>query len=145
MKIVSVDPFYVRMPEVTRAADGTQDSFLVRVRTDDGLEGWGESDASPLVSLAVYCCPTSHGNIINLRESLVGETIDDPEDIVRLHAKALRNAMDIQQVHHAYSAAPPPSVIGKGMKKNRIMISGSPINVIIIKIQRMLSVRDFRK
>ena len=39
MKITAVDPFYVKMPEVNDAADGTQDSFLVRVRTDEGLEG----------------------------------------------------------------------------------------------------------
>ena len=105
MKIVAVDPFYVRMPEVTLTADGTQDSFVVRVRTDEGLEGWGESDASPLVSLAAYCCPTSHANITNLRELLMGETVDGPEDVRRIHAKVLRYAMDIQQVHHAYSAA----------------------------------------
>ena len=105
MRIDSVDCFYLRAPDVTDAADGTQDSFLVRVRSDDGLEGWGESDASPLVSLAVYCCPTSHGNIINIRESLVGETLDRVEDIGRLHAKALRNGLDIQQIHHAYAAA----------------------------------------
>jgi L-alanine-DL-glutamate epimerase-like enolase superfamily enzyme len=105
MKIVAVDPFYVRMPRITTAADGTQDSFLVRVRTDAGLEAWGESDASPLVSATVYCCPMSHGNIVNLRESLVGERLDGPDDVRRLHAKATRNAMDIQQVHHAYSAA----------------------------------------
>ena len=105
MKIVAVDPFYLRMPGVTDAADGTQDSFLVRVRTDNGLEGWGESDASPLVSLAVYCCPMSHGNIISIGDSLAGETLESVDDIRRLHAKVLRNGLDIQQVHHAYSAA----------------------------------------
>lgn len=105
MKIVAVDPFYLRMPEVSTAADGTQDSFLVRVRTDEGLEGWGESDASPLVSAAVYVCPMSHGNIINIRESLLGERIDGVDDIRRLHAKVLRNGLDIQHIHHAYSAA----------------------------------------
>jgi L-alanine-DL-glutamate epimerase-like enolase superfamily enzyme len=105
MKIVAVDPFYLRMPGVTIAADGTQDSFLVRVRTDNGLEGWGESDASPLVSLAVYCCPMSHGNIISIHESLVGETLETVDDIRRIHAKVLRNGLDIQQIHHAYSAA----------------------------------------
>jgi len=105
MKIAAVDPFYLKMPQVTSAADGTQDTFAVRVRTDSGLEGWGESDASPLVSLASYCCPMSHGAIINIRESLLGETLDGVEDIHRLHAKVTRNGMDIQQIHHAYSAA----------------------------------------
>ena len=105
MKITAVDPFYLRMPDITTAADGTQDTLLVRVRADMGFEGWGECDASPLVSLAVYCCPMSHGNIINIRASLIGETLDGPDDVVRLSEKALRNGLDIQQVEHAYSGA----------------------------------------
>jgi L-alanine-DL-glutamate epimerase-like enolase superfamily enzyme len=47
----------------------------------------------------------SHGNIINIRESLIGETLNNPNDVVRLHEKALRNGLDIQQIHHAYSGA----------------------------------------
>ncbi len=105
MKITAVDPFYLRMPHITTAADGTQDTLLVRIRTDVGLEGWGECDASPLVSLAVYCCPMSHGNIINIRTSLIGETLDTPEDVCRLSEKTLRNGLDIQQIQHAYSGA----------------------------------------
>ncbi len=105
MKIIAVDPFYLKMPQITDAADGTQDTLLVRIQTDDGITGWGECDASPLVSLAVYCCPMSHGNIINIRDSLIGETIDSPDDVIRLHQKVLRNGLDIQQIHHAYSGA----------------------------------------
>ena len=105
MKITAVDPFYLRMPNITTAADGTQDTLVVRVRTDTGLEGWGECDASPLVSLAVYCCPMSHGNIINIRTSLIGETLESPADVLRLSEKVLRNGLDIQQIEHAYSGA----------------------------------------
>jgi len=105
MNIVSVDPFYLRMPEITTAADGTQDTLLVRIRTDRGLEGWGECDASPLVSLAAYCCPMSHGNIISIRESLLGQAVDSPDDVRRLHARALRNGSDIEQIDHAYAGA----------------------------------------
>src|SRR5260370_27169177 len=105
MKITAVDPFYLKMPQVTDAADGTQDTLLVRVRTDASLEGWGECDASPLVTLAAYCCPMSHGNIINIRTSLLGETLDGPDDVRRLHAKMLRNGLDIAQIHHAVSGA----------------------------------------
>ena len=105
MKITAVDPFYLRMPDITTAADGTQDTLLVRIQTDTGLEGWGECDASPLVSLAVYCCPMSHGNIINIRTSLIGETLDGPDDVLRLSEKTLRNGLDIQQIQHAYSGA----------------------------------------
>lgn len=103
MKIVAVDPFYLKMPNITTEADGTQDTLVVRVRTDEGIEGWGECDASPLVSLATYCCPMSHGNIINIRQSLMGEVLGGSDDILRLHNKVLRNALDIQQIDHAYS------------------------------------------
>ncbi len=119
MKITAVDPFYLRMPDITVAADGTQDTLLVRIRTDAGIEGWGECDASPLVSIAVYCCPMSHGNIINIRESLIGETFDSPEDVLRLSEKVLRNGLDIQQIQHAYSGAEVAlwDIIGKKLGK----------------------------
>ena len=119
MKIIAVDPFYFRMPVITTAADGTQDTLLVRIRTDAGLEGWGECDASPLVSLAVYCCPISHGNIINIRTSLIGETLEGPDDVLRLSEKVLRNGLDIQQIQHAYSGAEVAlwDVVGKRLDK----------------------------
>ena len=119
MKIIAVDPFYLRMPEITDAADGTQDTLLVRIRTDAGIEGWGECDASPLVSIAAYCCPMSHGNIINIRTSLIGETLDSPEDVLRLSGKVLRNGLDIQQIQHAYSGAEIAlwDIIGKKLEK----------------------------
>ena len=119
MKIVAVDPFYLRMPDITTAADGTQDTLLVRIRTDTGIEGWGECDASPLVSIAVYCCPMSHSNIINIRTSLIGETFDGPDDVFRLSKKVLRNGLDIQQIQHAYSGAEIAlwDIIGKKLDK----------------------------
>ena len=79
MKIEAIDLFYISLPKITRTADGTQDSLVVRVRTDNGLEGWGECDASPLVSMTAYVMPMSHSNVINIREALLGETIDSPE------------------------------------------------------------------
>jgi L-alanine-DL-glutamate epimerase-like enolase superfamily enzyme len=105
LRITDVDVFYLAMPRIEPIADGTQDTFLVRLRTDAALEGWGESDASPLVSLACYCCPPSHSNIVNLRESLVGARLDDVEDLARIRAAALRRGLDIQHIHHAFSAA----------------------------------------
>jgi L-alanine-DL-glutamate epimerase-like enolase superfamily enzyme len=119
MRIEAIDLFYVALPEITTAADGTQDSFLVRVRTDNGLEGWGEADASPLVSIAAYVCPMSHGSIVNLNESLLGERLEMPDDVRRLHYKARRRAMDIQQVDHAQSAVDIAlwDVLGKKLDK----------------------------
>ena len=130
MKIISVDPFYLRMPDISTAADGTQDTLLIRIRTDSGLEGWGECDASPLVSIAVYCCPMSHGNIININTSLIGETLDGPDDVIRLSDKVLRNALDIQQIQHAYSGAEIAlwDILGKHLEK--------PVYSILAEITR---------
>lgn len=105
MRIDRIDLFYLAVPNVTRAADGTQDSLLVRVRDQDGVEGWGECDASPLVTIAAYCCPPSHGNIIGLLDTLVGETVETREDVLRLHQKVLHDSLDIEQAHHALSGA----------------------------------------
>src|SRR6185437_12568136 len=60
MKIEAVDFFYVSMPEVTTDADGSQDALVVRVAAG-GLVGWGECEASPLVSIAAFITPMSHG------------------------------------------------------------------------------------
>ena len=105
MKIEAIDLFYVALPTITRTADGTQDSLVVRVRTDNGLAGWGECDASPLVSMTVYVAPMSHANIININEALIGETLDSPEDVVRLRARAGEFGLDIQQLDHAVAGA----------------------------------------
>jgi len=101
MKIDSIDLFYVALPKITRTADGTQDSLVVRVQTDNGLEGWGECDASPLVSMATYVMPMSHSNIINISEALVGEHMESPQDVIRLRAKAGEYGLDVQQLDHA--------------------------------------------
>jgi len=105
LKIEAIDLFYIALPKITRTADGTQDSLVVRVRTDNGLEGWGECDASPLVSMTAYVMPMSHSNVINIREALLGETIDSPEDVIRLRKKAGEYGLDIQQLDHAVAGA----------------------------------------
>ena len=105
MNIESIDLFYFALPQIKDIADGSQDSFVVRVRSDTGLEGFGESDSSPLVAFACYCAPTSHSNIVNLKEALVGRTIDSPDDVRRICDHARRRALDIAHFSHAYAAA----------------------------------------
>jgi len=105
LKIEAIDLFYVALPKITRTADGTQDSLVVRIRTDNGLVGWGECDASPLVSLAAYVMPMSHSNIINISEALIGETLNTPEDVARLRGKAGEYGLDVQQLDHAVAGS----------------------------------------
>src|SRR5690554_4107880 len=105
MKIEAIDLYYLALPQVREVADGSQDSFIVRIRADNGLEGFGESDSSPLLAFASYCTPTSHSNIINLRSSLIGQEIHSPDDVRRIYAYCERRAMDMAQFPHAYAAA----------------------------------------
>ena len=49
MKINNVDAYVLRLPNVTDACDGTQDTALIKITTDDGYIGWGEVDSCPSV------------------------------------------------------------------------------------------------
>ena len=102
MKIDAVDFFYLSMPEVTTEADGSQDALLVRVRSG-GFEGWGECEASPLVSIAAYVCPMSHGVCRPVSASVLGQTLEGPKDIARVAALVEYNSMDLLQAAHTFS------------------------------------------
>jgi L-alanine-DL-glutamate epimerase-like enolase superfamily enzyme len=102
MKIESVDFFYLSMPHVTDAGDGSQDALLVRVRSGQH-EGWGECEASPLTSIAAFVCPMSHGACRPVAASVLGESLNGPEDIARIAAALQLNSMDLLQAVHTWS------------------------------------------
>ena len=102
MKIEAVDFFYLSMPVVTDAGDGSQDALLVRVSAG-GLQGWGECEASPLTSLAAYVCPMSHGACKPLRDVVLGKPLDGPGDIAALAAAVELECMDLLQAAHTFS------------------------------------------
>ena len=82
MRITDVEPIVLRLDQVDATrADGTQDAFLVRIHTDEGLVGLGEADTSPYVARTIVEMPSSHSVARGLREVLVGE---DPLQIDRL-------------------------------------------------------------
>jgi L-alanine-DL-glutamate epimerase-like enolase superfamily enzyme len=82
MRITDVEPLVLRMDRVDVArADGTQDAFLVRVHTNEGVIGIGEADTSPYLARTMIEMPSSHAVARGLREVLVGE---DPADVDRL-------------------------------------------------------------
>ena len=82
MKITAVEPIVLRLPDVdTSRADGTQDAFLVRIHTDEGIVGVGEADTSPYLARTIVEMPSSHAVARGLRELLLGE---DPLAIGRL-------------------------------------------------------------
>ena len=91
MKITDVEAIVVRQPSLDGGiADGSQDDLIVRIRTDEGIEGIGEVDSSPEVVRAVVYAPTSHSLTGGLRDLLIGE---DPLDIERLWQKMYRGTI----------------------------------------------------
>lgn len=72
MKITKVEAIVLRLPNVHAAADGTQDTCLVRIDTDTGISGWGEIDSCPEAVKAVIDAPISHSNCSGLARVLVG-------------------------------------------------------------------------
>lgn len=54
-----------------------QDSLLVVVRTDDGLEGYGESDLNPWIGKACIEAPGTHTMGLGVKELLLGADATD--------------------------------------------------------------------
>src|ERR1043165_6243032 len=87
MKIRQIVCQILRVQSVAAKTASCQDVVLIRVRTDDGIEGIGEADASPEVIKAIVDAPFSHNIACGLREILLGE---DPLETERLWQKMLR-------------------------------------------------------
>jgi L-alanine-DL-glutamate epimerase-like enolase superfamily enzyme len=100
--IDAVDFFYLAMPEIQDIGDGSQDMLLVRIRAGNHT-GWGECEASPLVSIASLVCPMSHKACKPVITSVLGEMVDSPEDIWRVHQQVRLNSMDLLQADHTLS------------------------------------------
>ncbi len=90
MKITEVICQILRIPNVMAKTASSQDSVLVRIRTDTGLEGIGEADSSPEVVKAIIDAPFSHNIACGLRMVLIGE---NPLDTERLWQKMHRRTM----------------------------------------------------
>jgi L-rhamnonate dehydratase len=90
MKIVEVICQLLRIPAVERKTASSQDAVLVRIRTDNGLEGIGEADSQPEVVKAIIDAPFSHNIACGLRQLLVGE---NPLETERLWQKMHRRTM----------------------------------------------------
>jgi L-alanine-DL-glutamate epimerase-like enolase superfamily enzyme len=102
MNIEAIDFFYLSMPVVTDAGDGSQDALIVRVAAG-GITGWGECEASPLTSIAAFVCPMSHGACKPLRDVVLGKSLRAPADIAALAAAVELECMDLLQAAHTWS------------------------------------------
>jgi L-alanine-DL-glutamate epimerase-like enolase superfamily enzyme len=90
MKITEIVCQILRIENIVAKTASSQDSVLVRVRTDTGLEGIGEADSSPEMVKAVIDAPFSHNIATGLRALLVGE---NPLETSRLWDKMYRATM----------------------------------------------------
>ena len=77
MRITDVEAIELRLPQIVEKTSGAQDTLLIRIKTDAGIEGIGEVDSSPRVSKAIIEAPVSHTIVRGLREVLIGA---DPLD-----------------------------------------------------------------
>lgn len=102
MRIDAVDLFYLSMPEVLDIGDGSQDALLVRVEAG-GCVGWGECEASPLVSTAALVCPMSHSACKPVQASVLGQRLEGPGDIARISSLVRENSLDLLQAAHTLS------------------------------------------
>ena len=90
MKITQVEALVLGTGDIdTTRADGTQDAFIVRVHTDEGVTGVGEGDTSPYVAREIVTMPSSHAISRGLGELLIGQ---DPRRIRPLWDTMFRGA-----------------------------------------------------
>ncbi len=90
MKITEIVCQILRIAQVEAKTASSQDSVLVRVRTDTGLEGIGEADSSPEMVKAAIDAPFSHNIATGLRQLLMGE---NPLETDRLWQHMYRRTM----------------------------------------------------
>ena len=81
MKITNVKAIMLKLPEISSAADGTQDDLIIIVETDEGITGYGEVDTAPYVGKAIVDAYMSHGTCYGLKEVVVGSDPFDYEQI----------------------------------------------------------------
>lgn len=73
MKITDVEVIWLRVPALSEHCEWGEDAVVIKVSTDAGIIGYGESDSSPLVVKAIIETPSSHSTCRGLREMLIGK------------------------------------------------------------------------
>src|ERR1700731_1030514 len=73
MKIRDIECHVLLAPNMsTGSTSSAQDSFLVIVRTDEGISGIGESDVNPWIAKACVEAPGTHTMGLGMRDMLIG-------------------------------------------------------------------------
>ena len=87
MKITAIECFVLLVPDYRAdACSSAQDNIVVKIHTDSGHVGIGETDTNPWVAKAMIEAPGTHIMGLGLKETLIGK---DPRDIEGLWEKRL--------------------------------------------------------
>lgn len=84
MKITDIEVITLRVPPIDQECEWGEDAVIVKVITNTGLVGIGESDSSPSVVKAIIEAPSSNLYSQGLKRLLIGE---NPLEIQRLWDK----------------------------------------------------------
>jgi L-alanine-DL-glutamate epimerase-like enolase superfamily enzyme len=100
MIITDVETIILRQPGIEMIGDGSQDTALILVHTDEGITGIGEVDSAPYVVKAIIDMPASHMACVGLREIIVGEDAFDIEKIwLKMYEKSLYHGRRSAVIH----------------------------------------------
>lgn len=79
MEITDIECFVLLVPDYRAdACSSAQDNLVVKIHTDEGLVGIGETDTNPWVAKAMIEAPGTHVMGLGLKEILIGA---DPSDV----------------------------------------------------------------
>ncbi len=91
MKITKVEPIVLRLPsrELREFKDGNEEALLVRIETDEGIDGIGEIDAPPVAASYLIRAPPAVTWWRGFEELLLGE---NPLEVGYLWEKMYRES-----------------------------------------------------
>ena len=82
MKITNVECFVLLVPDVEAdACSSAQDNAVVRITTDTGIVGIGETDTNPWAVKALIDAPSTHCMGLGFKDMLLGEDPRRPEEL----------------------------------------------------------------
>jgi L-alanine-DL-glutamate epimerase-like enolase superfamily enzyme len=74
MKIIEVECYVLLAPNMSiGSTSSAQDTFIVVIRTDQGVSGIGESDVNPWIAKACIEAPGTHTMGLGIKEILLGQ------------------------------------------------------------------------
>jgi len=100
MKITSVECHVLLAPNMsTGSTSSAQDSFILIIRTDEGLFGIGESDVNPWIARACIEAPGTHTMGLGIKETLIGADPLDQDLWQRLYVGTAMNGRRGAVIH----------------------------------------------